>query len=132
MERIIDSWDKANKLEIVRGSPCGLYKPKPLDSGVNYFILALEKLGCVTHYSCEGHFNKKHHVPQLYIAFESKLSVIKLIKKIIPKRVSLEQELGDLWVMRINFKNNKQKQNCLRRLVKKWHKNIGPIYYEMF
>ncbi len=130
MERLIDTWNKAKRLNIVRGSPCGTYPPKKLDSGVNYFILALEKLGCITHYSCEGHFNKSNRIPQFYIAFESKISTIKLLKKILPKTVSLKKELGYLWVLRIDFKNYQDKNLKLTRLVKKWNKNIGLIYYD--
>lgn len=130
MERLIDTWDKGRKLKIIRGSPCGTYPPRSLDPGVNYFILALEKLGCITHYSCEGHFRKSHKIPQFYIAFESKRSTIKLLKQLLPKTVSLKKELRNLWVLRIDFKNYKDKTLKLRRLVKKWNKTIGSIYYE--
>jgi hypothetical protein len=53
-------WDLACKLEVLRESPplfCGapIYEMGPIDPGMNFFVLALEELGCTPKYSCEGH-----------------------------------------------------------------------------
>jgi hypothetical protein len=81
MDYLISSWKEAKQINLYRKSPCGLYPLDKIDTGVNYFVLALEKLGCETFYSCEGHFNKKNYTPQLYIVFSCQKSVIATIKK---------------------------------------------------
>lgn len=47
-------WDLAKKQVLVRISS-SVSPEQQLESGVNYFILALEKLGATTYFSCEGH-----------------------------------------------------------------------------
>lgn len=46
-------WLLAKKLDLWRADPTG--KSHLLDKGVNFFVLALERLGAVPSYSCEGH-----------------------------------------------------------------------------
>jgi hypothetical protein len=101
-----------------------------LDKGVNYFILALEKLGCKTNYSCEGHFSKKHYIPQLYISFSSKKNLSNTVKNILSDIAKLEHDGKDEYTLRIDFKNNKDKIQKLTKLTKQWNKILGPIKYE--
>src|SRR6516162_7898331 len=56
-----DPWRAAMKLPVIRGNH--MAKPEDLEPGVKYFVLMLEQLGCMTHFSCEGH---PHH---FYIVF---------------------------------------------------------------
>ena len=124
----IDSWKKARKLKLIRSSPCGLYQNQTLDKGVNYFILALEKIGCKTYYSCEGHFNRKHYIPEFYIMFYAVDKAIKLIRSSLNKYVVLEKgKFKNEYYIRIAFKNAEDKRKKLEALSKKWNKNIGPI-----
>jgi hypothetical protein len=51
--RNINPWDLAKSLPVIRGNP--MYKPAPLEDGVKFFVLMLERLGCETIFSCEGH-----------------------------------------------------------------------------
>jgi hypothetical protein len=46
-------WDAARLVPVVRG--CHMYEPAPLEPGVRFFVLMLERLGCTTLFSCEGH-----------------------------------------------------------------------------
>lgn len=46
-------WDAAREVELVRGNE--IWPPEAIDRGVNYFVLALERMGCTTLFSCEGH-----------------------------------------------------------------------------
>lgn len=56
-------WDLACRLDVARESPSEIfgekigpiYKMGQLEPGIKFFILALEELGAVTKYSCEGH-----------------------------------------------------------------------------
>jgi hypothetical protein len=47
-------WRRAQKFAVIRQSPCGIYTGE-IEPGVNFFVLALEHLGAIPHYSCEGH-----------------------------------------------------------------------------
>jgi hypothetical protein len=130
MEYIVCSWQDAKRLNVSRRSPCGLYPMSTLDKGVNYFILALEKLGCKTMYSCEGHFSKKHYIPQLYISFSSKKTQVVRLKNMLYNIAKLEHDGKNQLVLRIDFKNNKDKKQKLTRLAKQWNEELGPIKYE--
>jgi hypothetical protein len=46
-------WDAALGLDVVRGNHA--YSPGPLEPGVKFFVLELEKRRCRTVWSCEGH-----------------------------------------------------------------------------
>lgn len=127
MEYLIDSWKKAKQLTLIRSSPCGLYPSSKLDKGVNYFILALEKLECVTHYSCEGHFNKNKYVPELYIVFSAKKAIILCLKQMLFNIACLEKESRDRWSIRVSFESNKDKIEKLTYLSDQWSKILGPI-----
>lgn len=130
MEYLISSWQDAKRLNVSRGSPCGLYPVSALDKGVNYFILALEKLGCETLYSCEGHFGKNKYVPQLYITFIAKRYAILCLKNMLFNIITLEQDKIKEYTIRVDFKNSKDKIQKLTKLSKQWNKELGPIKYE--
>lgn len=121
----LSPWQKAKKLSLVRNSPCGIYCGEPLDKGVNYFILVLEKLGCITEYSCEGHFKRKHQVPQLYISFIVPNKVIlSRLKKALIKPCRLYHEYENTYTLRIDFINPAHKINVLNTLSIVWEKNL--------
>ena len=130
---IIDSWTDAKKLKLFRSSPCHLYN-EILDNGVNYFILTLEKLGCKTLYSCEGHFHKKHYAPQFYISFYASTRIIKQLKKHLFDIAYIEKEYNrycnNEYSIRIDFKNYKDKTQKLTQLANNWNKIFGSITYE--
>jgi len=130
MEYIISSWKQANKLNIYRGSPCGLYRLAKIDKGVNYFVLALEKIGCQTFYSCEGHFNKDKYIPQLYITFKTKKHKKRFLQKLLFNVAYLEQDTKNQYSIRIDFLNHKDKIKKLTFLSEQWNKILGPILYQ--
>lgn len=114
-------WQVAKKLSLIRSSPCGLYSKEKIDKGVNYFILALEKMGCLTEYSCEGHFRRKHQMPQFYMVFVvPNKRVINKIKKILFKPCRLYHEYSNTYILRIDFKNLEHKNKILSKLSKLW------------
>lgn len=50
------AWDRARALpSLRRAHPLWPQKPEPLEPGVNYFVLQIERLGGKTFASCEGH-----------------------------------------------------------------------------
>lgn len=130
MEHLISSWKEAKKLNIHRGSPCGLYPVSKIDKGVNYFVLALEKLGCETLYSCEGHFSKNKYIPQLYITFRAKRYAILCLKNMLFHIAVLEHDKSKQYTIRIDFDNNKDKIQKLTYLADQWNKILGPIKYK--
>lgn len=129
MEHLIDSWEKAKKITLIKSSPCGTYTQEKLDKGVNYFILALEKLGCNTYYSCEGHFSKNKYVPDFYIVFDAPKSIILCLKQMLLGIFTLEKESEDEWSLRISFDSAKDKKEKLIYLADQWNKILGPIKY---
>jgi hypothetical protein len=74
-------WSNAAKKQLKRyggGKPRFTWKGQrvewplqSLDRGVNYFVLALERLGATTLHSCDGHGNPKH----FYLMFRAPLSL---------------------------------------------------------
>ena len=57
-------WDRARTTVLIRKN--GAFRnDEPLDTGVNFFVLALEALGAVPRFSCEG------HPTGFYVAFEA-------------------------------------------------------------
>lgn len=121
-------WKRAKKLSLIRNSPCGLYDRKVLDKGVNYFILALESLDCVTEYSCEGHFKRKNYTPQFYISFIVPNSIVlEKIKQVLIKPCTLYHEHSNTYTLRIDFKNPEHKVKILTKLSRLWEKYLFSL-----
>lgn len=60
----VNPWDICAKQNLTRTN--GAFgQDEPLDTGVNFFVLALEALGATTKFSCEG------HPAGFYVAFEA-------------------------------------------------------------
>jgi hypothetical protein len=67
----VNPWDAALDLEVIRGNH--LHDPEPLEPGVKFFVLELEKRGCKTIWSCEGHPHGFH------VTFRGPLAVVRAI-----------------------------------------------------
>ena len=65
-------WERARELQLVRYDPLG--RAHTLEPGVNFFILALERLGARTSWSCEGHPHG------FYIAFHGTYKLAQLVQ----------------------------------------------------
>lgn len=115
-------WDVARKITLGRVSPCGLYN-EPLEKGVNYFVLMLEQLGAVTHYSCEGH---PHSPNNFYIVFAAPLSVAQKIVECGYFTVELEGK--GIWSLRTrNITSDIDRRNFLRAAADAWERKLGPL-----
>jgi len=111
-------WDKACALVLTRTSPCGLYSGN-LEPGVNYFVLMLEQLGAVTHYSCEG------HPSNFYVLFEAPLKLVEHIKNC--GYFTVELEGAGRWSIRMRkIKSDRERKQVLRWAAAAWEKNLGP------
>lgn len=117
-------WKKAKSKKLVRTSPCELYYKCVLDKGVNYFVLALEDIGCQTYYSCEGHFKRKPYIPEFYIAFQASKRNAQKIKKTLFDPCYLETYKPNHYVLRIRFKNLKEKHRILSELSQIWENQL--------
>jgi hypothetical protein len=53
IKRKVNPWDAAKSIPVIRGN--FTYDPVDLEPGVKFFVLMLERLGCETVFSCEGH-----------------------------------------------------------------------------
>ena len=111
-------WDDACWLLLHRSSPCGIYS-EVIDPGVNYFVLMLEQLGAVTHYSCEG------HPDGFYVLFEAPLALAEKIKECGYFTVELEN--AGRWSIRTRkLKSDRERKQLLRWAADSWEKNLGP------
>jgi hypothetical protein len=127
--RCRNPWDRAKRLEVVRGNfPC---PPGPLEDGVKFFILMLEQLGCETLYSCEG------HPAGFYVMFRGPLAVARAVARCGFFRVELDDE-EDTYVMRLHgdwsykaakgeARGEEERVRCLRRAATAWVKAFGEL-----
>jgi hypothetical protein len=120
--REIKSWAEAGRLKLYRESPCKTYTGL-IESGVNYFVLALEQLGAVTQYSCEGHPNN------FYILFSAPQEVAENVRAC--GFFTVELEGPDTWSIRIH--NNDITESARKRILQlaaqAWTKKFGPLVY---
>ena len=95
-----NEWDEARKTPLFRLQKSASYegrlvrrlKRMELERGVNYFVLALERLGCRTHFSCEGHPN------DFYIVFSCNYETAIFIASLGYFNVELNER--DNWSLR--------------------------------
>lgn len=115
------TWKKAKNLKVWRESPCkNPAYAGHLEPGVNFFVLALEQYGAITHYSCEGHPNN------FYVLFRADYTLATRIQAAGYLRVEIEGE--NLWSIRCNFDDEETKTRVLTYAAKAWTKHIGPVH----
>lgn len=120
-----DCWSIAKKHKLVRSSPCGIYKDTIIDKGVNYFVLKLENLNCITMYSCEGHFSKKNYIPEFYLTFGCDNPInLRKIRDTLFDPCYLESLSEYDHTIRIPFTNNKHKIKILTNLASIWESKL--------
>jgi len=77
--RLKSAWELAGQIDVQREGPPLPGQTKPfyamsqLENGIKFFVLALEELGAVTEYSCEG------HPYGAYVSFKAPLRLAKQI-----------------------------------------------------
>lgn len=124
-------WDAALKFRLLRYSPMPMTggTPELMEPGVNFFILALEALGCTTYFSCEG------HPTGFYVAFDAPLEIADRIQRC--GWLSVERH-NQRWIIRlpdssIEAGSNKviriraetaRKYRLLRQVAKAWQKKL--------
>lgn len=90
-----NAWDTACKLTLHRRDPDGRGLV-PLEPGVNYFVLALERMGARTRYSCEG------HPSGFYVMFHSSAKVARQVSELVyPMEVKICPTWSDAYVLRL-------------------------------
>jgi|LakMenE01Jun11ns_1017448.scaffolds.fasta_scaffold8270523_1 hypothetical protein len=111
-------WDTARRLVLHRSSPCGIYS-EIIDPGVNYFVLMLEQLGAITHYSCEG------HPDGFYVLFKASLTIAEKIHAC--GYFTVELEGNGLWSIRTRrLKADNERVALLRWAAEAWEEKLGP------
>jgi hypothetical protein len=122
-------WDRAKRLEVVRGNfP---YPPGPLEDGVKFFVLMLEQLGCTTLFSCEG------HPTGFYVMFRGPLAVARAVARCGFFRVELDDG-EDTYVMRLQgdsvytavrgeARGEEERIRCLRWAATAWVGAFGEL-----
>ena len=109
-------WDKARSPILRRYDSC-LLKEIKLDPGVNYFILALDRLGCRTVHSCEGHPNG------FYIHFAAPYRTALKIAGAGYFGVGIEW--AEFWSLRIHADvTPRRKVDILRWAAQAWEKKL--------
>lgn len=111
-------WDKARRRALWRWNSC-LGKRQRLEPGVNYFVLALERLGCRTFQSCEG------HPRDFYIVFKAPYRTALRIHRFGFFSVEIERE-HDLWSLRVDSSRGPGTMvDCLRWAAEAWEKGLA-------
>jgi len=111
---------------LVRSSPIpGLYQQCTLDKEVNYFVLQLERVGGVTHFSCGGHPNG------FYLVFDlPNPSIVGLVTHQHCRFERSRSHTGVHWRMSLKRKtdNAEHKHMLLQQVVDHWERVLGPLY----
>ncbi len=124
-----DPWRDAMLIPVVRGN--GITPPVDLESGVKFFVLMLERLGCQTHFSCEG------HPAGFYITFTARYETARRIANLGYFNVSLARSLffentADLFDLSLSEKTPEgepwdevQKGRALQFAAEAWENAFG-------
>lgn len=121
----IKTWQQACKLKVYRGGRWpnrdGKMGDGSLEPGVNFFVLMLEKLGCKTFFSCEG------HPCSFYVAFSAPYKTALKISQC--GFFSVEVEGKNYWSIRLgpHINTEKDRKEVLTWAADAWTKNFGPI-----
>jgi len=95
---------------------------EPLDRGVNYFVLQLERSGVATEWSCEG------HPAGFYITFHATYEQALRVKA--PGFFTVEIEGRNYWSMRLHskHKSTRARNQTLRWAASSWERVFSPLY----
>lgn len=112
---------------LVRSSPIpGLYQRCILDKEVNYFVLQIERVGGVTHFSCGGHPNGFYlvydippHLSDLLIHQHCRLERSRSFSG-VHWRMSLRRRFSPTTVA--------HKHMVLEQVAEHWEQVLGPLY----
>lgn len=134
----MNPWDEARKRRLTRpdtlsisGTPDEVYgsgepllyrrtRVCELERGVNYFVLALERMGATTMWSCEG------HPTGFYIVFHANYSLAFAIHLAGYFRVEVERRLN-CFSIRLPSQsacNEKSRRQCLRGAAAAWEQKL--------
>lgn len=117
-------WDKARRHLLKRRNELSR-DLQPLDRGVNYFVLQLERMGIRTEWSCEG------HPAGFYITFHATYEQALRIKS--HGYFSIEVEGLHYWSMRFSrpHKSTRKRNFSLRLAAVAWEQAFSPLNQEM-
>lgn len=121
------SWDRARRRSVKRFDMV-LGKDVQLEPGVKYFVLQLERMGCITLFSCEG------HPSGFYIAFNGPYEVAVKLASFGFLTIEISHGAGDF---HLGLGNNEvfqkfhgedvDNRSTLRWASKAWDKVLGPL-----
>lgn len=111
---------RPNTMEAMFQSAPGPIPKCTLERGVNYFILALERLGAATYWSCEG------HPTGFYIVFQGSYDIAVQIQRAGFFHVEVEGEFGKFSIRLSDrsSKTSRSKNQCLRWAAKAWETKL--------
>jgi hypothetical protein len=139
-KRNVNPWDAAKELPVIRGN--WMYRPADLEPGVKFFVLMLERLGCETVFSCEG------HPDGFYVLFRGTEAAARAVAscrffdvRVVDYRHSAEPEFAsmtDAWRLspwggdRPGYWSNypdpeAARVSFFRRAAESWVKEFGPL-----
>lgn len=115
-------WDYACAFDVIRKPPKHpFFEAEKIDPGANYFVLMLEQLGAVPHFSCEGHPNG------FYVVFEAPMALANRVRAC--GYFSVELEGRNKWSIRTRYDLNDEatRKSVLRGAAESWHQNLGRL-----
>jgi hypothetical protein len=116
-------WDRAARLRLTRASLPIPEAQEPIDAGVNYFVLQLERLGARTFFSCEG------HPYGFYVVFACDEQLARRIHSLGYFAVELERGPGsNRYSLRLRtVKQPADRPRILRGAAEAWERGLGPL-----
>ena len=116
-------WDDACGLTLVRHNHLSTpsYSGVPLDSGVNYFVLQLERMGCETVFSCEG------HPTGFYVSFVGSYPIARKLAEVGYFGVEVDRHPNWFVIRCKTISDNKSRTMTMRLAAEAWEKAFGPL-----
>lgn len=115
-------WDDACALTLIRHNPTSsIYSGIPIDPGVTYFILQMERLGCETYYSCQG------HPTGFYVSFISSDAIARQFVNAGFFYVQLTELPGRYRLGLDTVHTEKERIHTMRQAAQVWEQVFGPL-----
>lgn len=129
VKKPLNPWDAAQSWDVVRGNALG--PPAQLEPGVKFFVLQLERLGCTTVFSCQG------HPDGFYVTFTGPLSAARAVAgcgyltvevERAPDTYRLSLQANELGYLRQGAPwTDAVRESCLRGAAAAWETTFGRL-----
>ena len=118
-------WDRAASVTLTRhNAASSIYSGVPIDRGVNYFLLQIERLGGSTTFSCEG------HPAGFYLIFSCNAALAEMIAGLGFMSVQIAGQ-GQYRLEISTVRTEGDRVRVLRWAAQAWEKAFGPLDFDL-